>query len=203
MQQPGPALLSRHAENLDNLLHLVPLKRHRLLAVHLRFLALEDRPQGEQLREYAAHGPQVDGGRVVSAAEEELGRAVPDRHYDFVAAEEGVKGFVEEAREPQVADADFSARGHHYVGRFEVPVEHPVAVQVVQAVEELEEHGFYGRGGDGVPVRGGAVVLDYLQQVVLAVFEDHEDALVFEDYFHQVDHVRVGEFGAEGHFPDC
>jgi len=44
------------------------------------------------------------------------------------------------------------------------------------------------------------MVLDYLEEVVLGVFKDHEDAFVFEDDFDEVDHIRVGEFGAEGHF---
>ena len=46
------------------------------------------------------------------------------------------------------------------------------------------------------------MVLDDLEEVVFAVFEDHEDAFVFEDGFDQVDHICVGEFGAEGHFSD-
>lgn len=46
------------------------------------------------------------------------------------------------------------------------------------------------------------MVLDDLQQVVLAVLEHHEDALVLEDDLDEVDDVRVGELGAEGHFAD-
>lgn len=37
---------------------------------------------------------------------------------------------------------------------------------------------------------------------MLAVLEHHEDALVLEDDLDEVDDVRVGELGAEGHFAD-
>ena len=40
------------------------------------------------------------------------------------------------------------------------------------------------------------MVLDYLEQVVLCIFEDHEDALVFEDDLDEMDHVWMGQFGA-------
>ena len=86
----------RHAEDFRDFLHLVALEGHRFLAVHFRFLAFEDGPEREELGEDAADGPEVDGGRVVPTAEEELGCAVPDCDDYFVAAEEVVEGFVEE-----------------------------------------------------------------------------------------------------------
>lgn len=72
------------------------------------------------------------------AAQQELRGAVPDRHHDLVARVEGVQRGAEEAREPKVADPDRARGGEHDVGGFQVAVEHPVAVEVVQAVEELE-----------------------------------------------------------------
>ena len=87
--QALPVLDPRQAQHLNNLTHLVPLKRHRLLAIHLRLLALEDGPEAQQLREDAADGPQVDRRRVVAAPEQQVRAAVPDRHDDLVAGEEG------------------------------------------------------------------------------------------------------------------
>lgn len=78
-------------------------------------------------------------------------------------------------------------------------MEDPVAVEVEEAIQELEEDGFYHGGGDGV-AGGLSVVVDDLEEVVFAVFEDHEDAFFFEDDLDEVDEVRVGEFGAEGYF---
>jgi len=43
-REKWPFILCRHAHDLDNLLHLVPLEGNRLLAIHLGFLTLEDRP---------------------------------------------------------------------------------------------------------------------------------------------------------------
>ena len=40
---------------------------------------------------------------------------------------------------------------------------------------------------------GLRVVLDDLEKVMLAVFEDHEDAFVFEDDLLEVDYVEVRE----------
>ena len=46
------------------------------------------------------------------------------------------------------------------------------------------------------------MVLDDLKEIVLAVFEDHEDAFLFEDDFRKVNDVPVGKLGAEGHLTD-
>ena len=87
---------------------------------------------------------------------------------------------MEEAGEAQVADPYGAGGGDHYVGGFEVAVEDPVAVQVEEPVEELEEDGADHAGGDGPPGRLG-VVVDYLEEVVLAVLEDHVDGFFFEE----------------------
>lgn len=180
---------------------MVSLERHRFLAVHFRFLAFEDGAQAEQFGKDAAYGPEVDGRGVVPAAEQEFGRAVPDRNDDFVAGEERRERFMEQARETEIPDFYLSGGRHHYVCGFEIAVQHPVAVQVEQAVQQLVEDGANGAGGDAV-TRGLRVVVDDLQQVVLGVFEDHEDAFFFEQDFVKADQVGVREFGAEGHFAD-
>ena len=75
-------------------------------------------------------------------AEEEVGAAIPYRHDNFVAGVEGGEGIVEQAGEAEIANADGAGRGDHYVGGFEVAVHDPVAVEVEEAVEELEEDRF-------------------------------------------------------------
>ena len=74
----------------------------------------------------------------MAAPQQELGGPVPDRHDDFIARVEGVERGAEEAGEAEIADADRARGGEHDVGGFEIAVEDPVAVEVVQAVEELE-----------------------------------------------------------------
>jgi hypothetical protein len=42
-----------------------------------------------------------------------------------------------------------------------------------------------------------------LQQVVLCVLENHEDAFAFQYYLDQMDQSRVAKLSAQGHLPDC
>lgn len=73
-------------EHLEHPRELVALERHAALLraeLHLGLLALEHGSQAEQLAVDAAHRPHVDRRRVVSSAEEELGRAVPHRDDDL------------------------------------------------------------------------------------------------------------------------
>ena len=96
------------------------------------------------------------------APQQELGGAVPDGDDDFVARVEGVERGAEEARETEVADADRARGGEHDVGGLEIAVEHPVAVEVVEAVEELEQGRFDHGRGIGVllaPAEGAGLVV--------------------------------------------
>ena len=47
------------------------------------------------------------------------------------------------------------------------------------------------------------MVVGDLEEIVLGVFKDHEDAFALEDDFDEVDEGWMGEFGAQGHFADC
>ena len=200
----GPALARGQAHDLDDLLHLVLLEGHLLLVVHLGLLALEDGPQGEQLGEDAADGPEVDGGRVVVRAEDQLRRAVPYGHDHLVTAVQRGQRLVHAAGEAQIADLDAAAVGDHDVGRLQVAVQHPARVQVVAAVEQLEQQRLDDGRGDGTPRarRLRRVVVDDLQQVVLGVLEDHEDALVLEDGLDEAHDVGVAQLGAQAHLAD-
>ena len=41
-----------------------------------------------------------------------------------------------------------------------------------------------------------SVVVDDLEEIVLGILEDHEDAFVFKDDLDETDNVRVSEFRA-------
>jgi hypothetical protein len=58
------------------------------------------------------------------------------------------------------------------------------------AVEELEHDAFDGAWWDRMPC-WLRVVMDDLQEVVLGILEDHEDALVFQDDLDELDYIRV------------
>lgn len=66
----------------------------------------------------------------------------------------------------------------------------PVAVEVKEAVEELKEDRFDHAGGDGMSLWLG-VMVDDLEEIMLAIFEDHEDTFVLENDLHEMDQVRV------------
>ena len=41
-----------------------------------------------------------------------------------------------------------------------------------------------------------------LQKIMLCIFEDHENTLVFQDDFDELDNVDMAQLGTKGHFPD-
>lgn len=200
-RKQGPAVFCRQAYNLGDFVHLVPLEGDRLLTIHLGLLSLEYWPQGQEFREDASHSPHVDGGSVMVRAEDQLGCSVPYCHNNLIAAEERVQWFVEAAGQAQVANLDLSAGRDHDVGGLEITVQNPVGVQVLAAVEELE-HDALDRGWRYGVARLLRVMVDDLQQVVLGILKHHEDALVFENDFHQPDDVWVSELAAEAHLTD-
>jgi len=158
------------------------LKWNCLLTVHFCFFPFEDGAEREEFSKDAAYGPEINRSSVVASAEEEVGTAVPDCNDYFVTTIERGERLVEAAGKTKVADADGARGGYHDICGFEVAVHYPVLVEVVQAVEELKEYGFNHGCWDGA-TRWLRVVVYYLEEIVLAVFEDHEDAFVFEDDF--------------------
>lgn len=46
------------------------------------------------------------------------------------------------------------------------------------------------------------VVVNDLQKIVLAVFEDHENAFFLQDDLNKVDQVGMVKLGAKGHLTD-
>ena len=198
VNETGPAFLGGHAQDLDNLLQLVPLERHRLLPIHLGLLALEDRTEAEELGEDTAHGPHVNGRRVVLAPQQELRRAVPYGDHDLVTCIQRMKRFVEDPSKAEIANLDLTATGDHDIRRLQITVQDPIAVQVQNTVEQLEEDALDGRCRDRVAGRLG-VVVDDLKQIVFGVLEHHENALVLEDDLDQVDEVGVGQLRTKGH----
>ena len=122
MNKMWPFFSGRHSHDLYNLLHLISLKWNGLFGVHLCLFPFEDGSEREQFGEDAADGPHVDGGGVVSRSEEEFGRSVPDCYDDFVAAEEGVEGFIEEACKAEIAYPNLAAGCNHDICGFQIPM---------------------------------------------------------------------------------
>jgi hypothetical protein len=92
---------------------------------------------------------------------EEFRCAIPYRHHDFIASEEGLERLMTEPRETQVADFDDALGGDEDVGWFKVTVENVGGVEIDEAVEELVDEGFEHCAWDG-GADGLVVVMNYL-----------------------------------------
>lgn len=109
--------------------------------VNLR-VAREQRLAGAHLSKNAANRPHVDAGRVLAAAEQDLGRAVPQGD-DLVGvcAERHAKG----AGEPKIGELEVAVFVDEQVLRLEVAVQDAVGVAVAHALaqlhHELLDHG--------------------------------------------------------------
>ena len=105
-------------------------------------VAGEQRLARAHLREDAADGPHVHAGRVLAAAEQDLGRAVPQRD-DLVGVrpQRDAKG----SREAEVRKLEVPVAVDQQVLRLQVAVQHAVAVAVAHALaqlaHELLDHG--------------------------------------------------------------
>lgn len=118
-----PLVLARRAEDAEDLEDLVDFA-----------VAWEERLLGGHLGEDAADGPHVDAGGVLSAAEQDLGRTVPERD-DFVGvgAERDAKG----TRESEVSQFEVARAVDEKILGLEITMEDAVGVAVANAGEEL------------------------------------------------------------------
>ena len=91
----GPGPLARRAHEPEDLLQLIVVRG-----------AGEEGPPGVHFCHDAAGRPDVDGGVVGAAAEQDVGSTVPQCHY-FVA--KGVDGDAEGAGEAEVCEFELSA----------------------------------------------------------------------------------------------
>lgn len=94
----------------------------------------EERMSQSHLGKDAADGPHVDGGAVVSRAQQHFGRTVPER-YNFVGigAERDTKG----TGETKVGELEVTFAVDEKVLRLQVAVEDAVCVAVVKTANEL------------------------------------------------------------------
>ena len=127
----GPDILRGRAEQLEDVQELLQLG-----------VAGEQRLLPRQLGEDAPDAPDVDGGGVVGASEENLGGAVPQRH-NLVRVRLHRHG--EGATETEIRHLDDVIRlFHQKVLGLEVAMHHAVAVQVrtpeAQLVHEILHH---------------------------------------------------------------
>ena len=131
----------------------------------------EQRATGEHLRHDAAGAPDVDAGVVGAAAEEDVGRAVPQRH-DFVA--EGVNRDAEGAGKAEIGEFELALVVDEEVLRFEVAVEDSVLVAECDAPQKLPHEAFDCVGFECAPraAVGGVVAVHVLLEVLVHVLED-------------------------------
>jgi hypothetical protein len=151
--------------------------------------------ESEELCKDASNCPHVNGACVMLAAEEELWGSVPDGDYNAIFTQ-GSQWRLEDAGKAEVTDFHHPlllAFAHdENVGGFEVTVDDPVAVKVVQAVEDLPQQRLHGVGVD-VAADLLPVVPDDLVQVVLGVVERQVQGhvAVVDVHVHQLHDVLV------------
>jgi hypothetical protein len=75
-------------------------------------------------------------------------------------------------------------------------------MQILTPIQELKHDALDRCRGNWVTGRL-RVVMDYLEQVMLGVFENHEDTFTFQDDFHESDDIYMTQLGAESHLSDC
>lgn len=132
----------------------------------------EERAPRVHLGHDAARRPDVDAGVVGAGAEEDVRRAVPERH-DFVG--EGVDGDSEGARKAEVCKLELAFQVDEEVLRLQIAVQDAVGVAEVNALQELVHEGFDGHRGQCSSL---ALCVHVLLQVFIHVFEDQHELVL-------------------------
>mmetsp|Transcript_6291 Transcript_6291/g.20034 ORF Transcript_6291/g.20034 Transcript_6291/m.20034 type:complete len:330 (-) Transcript_6291:876-1865(-) len=138
-----------------------------LLPLHV---AHQDGLAVQQLPEHAARRPHVHRRSVVASAQQQLRRTVPQRDH-AVGERVLLAGRGHPAGQPPVGNAQLQVPSHQNVGRLEVAVQHPVAVDVVQPLQQLLHERL-----DVERRQHHTLVVQKRLQVVLAILEHHHHA---------------------------
>ena len=134
----------------------------------------------------------------MSGSEQEFGGAIPDRYHNFIATEQRVKGFVEESGKTEIANFYLATRGYHDICWLEISMQNPIGMQVLTSIQELKHDALDSCWRDRVPSRLRMVMND-LEEVMLSIFEHHEDTFTLQDNFHKSDDIYMTQLGAQGH----
>mmetsp|Transcript_8403 Transcript_8403/g.20962 ORF Transcript_8403/g.20962 Transcript_8403/m.20962 type:complete len:271 (-) Transcript_8403:490-1302(-) len=145
------------AADLEDLVQLVRL-----------VLAGEDGLAHQQLGKDGAHAPHVHLGPVLLRAQQQLGRAVPQR--DDAVGEPRVLPLLVRARQPKVSQLHDALVVDQDVGSLEVAVQHALAVHVRQPLEQLLHDALDLRLAEAVAHR-----VHEPRQVVVRVVKHHVD----------------------------
>ena len=195
-----PISFVRQSEHLNYFLHLIHLERNCFFIVHLGFLAFEDWSEGQELRKDTSDGPEIYGWSVMFPSEQKLWSSVPDCDHNLVTGVQGYEGFAKDPCKAKITNHDLSGTVYHDIGRFQITMHHPIGVQIITAMEKLIQNGPHSRLSHQMAGVLG-VVMDELQQIVLAILKYHEDGFVLEYCLDMLNDVRMAEFGAESHLP--
>mmetsp|Transcript_11313 Transcript_11313/g.42246 ORF Transcript_11313/g.42246 Transcript_11313/m.42246 type:complete len:234 (+) Transcript_11313:467-1168(+) len=119
-----PRLVRGRAQRLEDALELI-----RLIPAH------EQRGSPEDLPEDASGRPHVDSVRILPCTQEQLRRAVPDRH-DLCSHE---LRRAMEPRQPKVGDLHDALVVDEQVGRLQIPMQDEIRVAVLQPLQQMLE----------------------------------------------------------------
>mmetsp|Transcript_12080 Transcript_12080/g.30515 ORF Transcript_12080/g.30515 Transcript_12080/m.30515 type:complete len:653 (-) Transcript_12080:267-2225(-) len=173
---------AQHAEDVEDLVDLA--------------VAGEERAAADHLRKDAADGPDVNGRGVVLGAQEDLGRAVPQRDHQLRHRRRRDAAFVALVLrvlpgQPKVAHLELPPVVVQDVGGLQISVQDPVLMQVRHAREQLEHELLRLRHRK----RLLHLVVHAVLEVVLHVLHHHVHliAALANDHLRDVDDVGVVE----------
>lgn len=158
-------------------------------------LTVEERAAMSQLIKNAADGPDVNSGRVRLAAEQNLGRAIPQRHYLMsVTLERKPEG----ASQSKVGHLDLIlALVDQNIARFKISMHYSSLMTVQQRLQNLPHncsHRFL--------VKRSTSLIQILLDVEVEVLEDKVQLVASVHYINQVDYSRVLQLAQYRDFAD-
>lgn len=139
----------------------------------------------------------------MSSAEKQFWGTIPEGDYDRIQVSQRFQRCIEESSKSHISDfysSSFNSFAHHEnIRRFQIPVQHPIGVKVMYAIQNLIQETLDHSLGycDGFLVcLGCAMEFDYVPQIVFGKVKEkpHFSVRVREEDANQVDHVDVLQF---------
>jgi len=167
-----PLFLVRSPEEPENFVHFVDFA-----------VAREQRALCDHFYQNGADGPGVYGGRVRGGAQQNLRRAVPQRHH-FVS--ERANGRAERAGQAEVRQLEAAVTSHEQVLRLHVAVHDAAAVAKRKAFHEL-----VGEGLDDFHGQRARLFVNVLLEIAVQELKNQVQAALLLYHVAQPDNIRV------------
>lgn len=169
-----PIRSRRRAQDVVDLVELVDLPA----------VTGEDGVLGEDLDEHARGAPYVDRRAVLSLAEQQLRRSIPDGDHTVGVVQLSI--LAKEASKAKIGELELAFVADQDVGCLDVTVEDSATMQVVQSLEQLSRQVLLVRR-----VQLERRMVEKAGEIVRDVFKDHEAVIPLDHDLEEPDNVRV------------